>query len=108
MLILATIPVGVSGLALEHLFRTVLGKPVPAAIFLTVNGLILFGGERLRRRDPATATARPGVSRAPARAGRHAATAAMDGAGRPAARRASAPAEPACRPHPASDRRRAR
>jgi len=55
MLILATIPVGISGLALEHLFRTVLGKPVPAAMFLTLNGLILFGGERLRRRSPADA-----------------------------------------------------
>jgi len=53
ILILATIPVGISGLALEHLFRTVLGKPVPAAIFLTLNGLILYGGERLRRRGPA-------------------------------------------------------
>ena len=52
ILILATIPVGISGLALEHLFRTVLGKPVPAAIFLTLNGLILYGGERLRRRVP--------------------------------------------------------
>ena len=52
MLILATIPVGISGLALEHLFRTVLGKPIPAAIFLTLNGMILYGGERLRRRIP--------------------------------------------------------
>jgi len=52
ILILATIPVGISGLALEHLFRTVLGKPIPAAIFLTLNGLILYGGERLRRRVP--------------------------------------------------------
>ena len=55
MLILATIPVGISGLALEHLFRTVLGKPIPAAIFLTLNGVILYGGERLRRRAPAGA-----------------------------------------------------
>jgi undecaprenyl-diphosphatase len=62
MLILATIPVGVSGLALEHVFRTVLGKPVPAAIFLTLNGVILYGGERLRRR----AAASPGVSGRPA------------------------------------------
>jgi len=50
MLVLATIPVGVCGLALEHLFRTTLGKPVPAAIFLAINGVILYGGERLRRR----------------------------------------------------------
>ena len=55
MLILATIPVGISGLALEHLFRTVLGKPIPAAIFLTLNGVILYAGERLRRRAPAGA-----------------------------------------------------
>jgi undecaprenyl-diphosphatase len=53
LIILATIPVGVAGLLLEHTFRTVLGKPIPAAIFLTVNGVILYAGERLRRRDPA-------------------------------------------------------
>jgi undecaprenyl-diphosphatase len=53
LIILATIPVGIAGLLLEHTFRTVLGKPIPAAIFLTVNGVILFAGERLRRRDPA-------------------------------------------------------
>jgi undecaprenyl-diphosphatase len=50
MIIIATIPVGIAGLLLEHTFRTVLGRPVPAAIFLTVNGLILYGAERLRRR----------------------------------------------------------
>jgi len=61
MLILATIPVGISGLALEHLFRTVLGKPIPAAIFLTLNGVILYGGERLRRRAPA-GTGVPGAA----------------------------------------------
>jgi undecaprenyl-diphosphatase len=50
MIIVATIPVGIAGLALEHAFRTVLGRPVPAAVFLTLNGLILYGAERLRRR----------------------------------------------------------
>jgi undecaprenyl-diphosphatase len=50
MIILATIPVGIAGLALEHLFRTVFSKPVPTAVFLFLNGLILLGGERLRRR----------------------------------------------------------
>jgi undecaprenyl-diphosphatase len=50
LIVLATIPVGISGLALEHLFRTTLGKPVPAAVFLTLNGVILYAGERLRRR----------------------------------------------------------
>jgi undecaprenyl-diphosphatase len=53
LIIFATIPVGLSGLALEHLFRTTLGKPIPAAAFLMVNGVVLFAGERLRRRVPA-------------------------------------------------------
>lgn len=52
LIVLATIPVGLSGLALEHVFRTTLGKPVPAAIFLIINGIALYGGERMRRRTP--------------------------------------------------------
>ena len=50
MIIVATIPVGLTGLLLEHTFRTVLGRPIPAAIFLMVNGGILYGAELLRRR----------------------------------------------------------
>ena len=50
LIVIATIPVGVAGLLLEHLFRTTLGKPIPAAAFLLANGLVLFVGERLRRR----------------------------------------------------------
>src|SRR5215475_8952848 len=50
MIVIATIPVGLTGLLLEHTFRTVLGRPVPAAIFLIVNGGILYAAERLRRR----------------------------------------------------------
>jgi len=50
MIILATIPVGITGLLLEHTFRTVLGRPIPAACFLIVNGFILYGAELLRRR----------------------------------------------------------
>jgi undecaprenyl-diphosphatase len=52
LLILATIPVGVSGLLLEHTFRTVLGRPVQAALFLIVNGFVLAAGERMRRLAP--------------------------------------------------------
>ena len=55
LIVLATIPVGIAGLLLEHLFRTTLGRPVPAAAFLVANGLVLLAGERLRRRAPATA-----------------------------------------------------
>ena len=53
LIVLATIPVGVAGLALEHLFRTTLGKPIPAAAFLIANGVVVYVGERLRRRVPA-------------------------------------------------------
>ncbi|MDQ1741664.1 MAG: undecaprenyl-diphosphatase [Pseudonocardiales bacterium] len=50
LLVIATIPVGVTGLVLEHTFRTLFAKPVAAAAFLTVNGVILLAGEALRRR----------------------------------------------------------
>ena len=51
LLILATIPVGLAGLLLEHWFRTTLAKPSPTAVFLIINGFILLGAEYLRRRD---------------------------------------------------------
>lgn len=50
LLVVGTIPVGLAGLALEQLFRTTLGKPVPAAAFLLLNGIALYAGEVLRRR----------------------------------------------------------
>jgi undecaprenyl-diphosphatase len=52
MIVIATIPVGLTGVALEHTFRTIFAKPIAAAVFLFINGLVLFGGERLRRRQP--------------------------------------------------------
>ncbi|MDT0261739.1 undecaprenyl-diphosphate phosphatase [Jatrophihabitans sp. DSM 44399] len=54
LLVLGTIPVGLVGLVGEHWFRTTLAKPVPTAIFLIVNGLVLFVAEQLRRSDPST------------------------------------------------------
>jgi undecaprenyl-diphosphatase len=50
LIILATIPVGLAGLAFEHVFRVIFGKPAYAAVFLIINGLILLAGERFRRR----------------------------------------------------------
>jgi undecaprenyl-diphosphatase len=50
MIVIATIPVGLTGVALEHTFRTLLAKPVAAAVFLFINGLVLLLGERLSRR----------------------------------------------------------
>ncbi|MGH3540015.1 MAG: undecaprenyl-diphosphate phosphatase [Pseudonocardiaceae bacterium] len=55
LLIVGTIPVGICGLLLEHLFRTTLGRPIPAAAFLIANGVVLYIGELLRRRADATA-----------------------------------------------------
>ncbi len=50
LIIIATIPAGIIGLALEHQLRTLTAKPEVAAIFLMVNGCLLFGAERYRRR----------------------------------------------------------
>jgi undecaprenyl-diphosphatase len=50
LIVVASIPTGLLGLALEHPIRVALAKPAAAAIFLIVNGAILLGAERLRRR----------------------------------------------------------
>ena len=50
LIVVATIPVGLMGLALEHALRVLFAKPLAAAVFLTLNGLVLLAGERLRRR----------------------------------------------------------
>lgn len=50
LIIIASIPTGILGLALEHVARTATAKPEVAAIFLVVNGFILFGAQRLTER----------------------------------------------------------
>jgi len=55
LIVLATIPVGLTGLVFEHTLRTIFAKPLSAAVFLTINGLVLLAGERLRRRVPVAA-----------------------------------------------------
>jgi len=50
MIILATIPVGLVGLVAEHAFRVLFGKPILAGVFLIVNGVILYCGEKFRPR----------------------------------------------------------
>ncbi len=52
LLVLATIPVGLAGLLFEGLLRDFLGKPVPAAIFLTLNGGVLYAAEKFSHRKP--------------------------------------------------------
>jgi undecaprenyl-diphosphatase len=52
LLIVGTIPAGLLGLLLEHPLRKAFASSQSAAIFLTLNGLLLYGAERLRRRPP--------------------------------------------------------
>jgi len=73
LIIIATVPVGITGLALEHTFRTLFAKPLAAAIFLTINGLILLAGERLRRTAPVDEDEQAEVLE-PVPAGRHGGT----------------------------------
>lgn len=51
LVIIATVPVGVLGLLLEHPLRTLFAKPLAAGLFLTLNGVVLIAGEVLRRRN---------------------------------------------------------
>jgi undecaprenyl-diphosphatase len=50
LIIVASIPAGLFGLVFEHQLRTLTAKPEIAAIFLMVNGCVLFAAERFRRR----------------------------------------------------------
>jgi undecaprenyl-diphosphatase len=62
LLVITTIPAGILGLAFEKALRTVFAKPEAAAIFLTLNGVLLFVGERLRRRSVARVAANSTVA----------------------------------------------
>jgi undecaprenyl-diphosphatase len=52
IIIIGTIPAGILGIALEHKLRGLFASPTSAAIFLTINGLLLLAVERFRRRAP--------------------------------------------------------
>jgi len=52
LLVAGTIPAGVIGLLLENPLRTLFASPQTAAIFLTLNGVLLLIFERFRRRPP--------------------------------------------------------
>lgn len=53
-LVVGTIPVGILGVIFEVPVRRLFGSPGPAALFLIVNGLVMFAGEALRRRQHQT------------------------------------------------------
>jgi undecaprenyl-diphosphatase len=83
MIILATIPVGIAGLVLEHDFRVYFSKPILTALFLALNGVILLAGEQARKRRVALDEQQSAADRETA--GREMAAAARPGAGRHAA-----------------------
>jgi undecaprenyl-diphosphatase len=64
LIIAASIVTGIIGIALEHTARVATGKPEIAAIFLVINGFILFLAQWLTRRSEVRALARrEGVKR---------------------------------------------
>lgn len=58
LIIIATIPAGLFGLAFERSLRLVFAKPLAAAIFLMINGLILLLGDRLAKAAKARAASK--------------------------------------------------
>jgi undecaprenyl-diphosphatase len=52
LLVVGTVPAGLLGLLLEHALRDLFASGRSAAFFLIVNGVMLYGAERLRRRAP--------------------------------------------------------
>lgn len=59
LIVAGTIPVALAGLALEKMFRTTLGKPIPAAVFLILNAVTLYAAEVLRKRGSRAALPDP-------------------------------------------------
>jgi undecaprenyl-diphosphatase len=52
LLVVGTVPAGLLGLLLEHALRDLFASGRSAAFFLILNGFMLYGAERLRRRAP--------------------------------------------------------
>jgi undecaprenyl-diphosphatase len=64
LIIAASIPTGILGIALEHVARVATAKPEIASIFLVVNGFVLFTAQRLATRaEVRTLARREGVKR---------------------------------------------
>ncbi len=57
LLVVGTIPAGLLGLLFENALRMLFASAQSAALFLVVNGLLLYGAERLRRRAPVSTAA---------------------------------------------------
>jgi undecaprenyl-diphosphatase len=59
LLVVGTVPAGLLGLLFQDSLRTVFASAQSAAFFLMLNGVMLYGAERLRRRAPVVETADP-------------------------------------------------
>ena len=57
LIVCATIPVLILGFVLQNPLQDLFAKPLAAACFLTLNGLMLLAGERVRRRSEVRALA---------------------------------------------------
>jgi undecaprenyl-diphosphatase len=57
LLVVGTIPAGLLGLLLEDNLRSLFASAQSAAFFLILNGVMLYGAERLRRRAPVAESA---------------------------------------------------
>ena len=68
LLVVGTIPAGILGLVLEKPIRALFATPLIPAVFLIVNGLVLFTAERLRRRQRTAVGAQLSASAGTARA----------------------------------------
>jgi undecaprenyl-diphosphatase len=62
LLVVGTIPAGLLGLLLEHALRSAFASARSAAFFLILNGIMLYGAERLRRRAPVPESTDPEAS----------------------------------------------
>jgi undecaprenyl-diphosphatase len=58
LLVIGTIPAGMIGLVLEKRLQRLFAAPRDVAVFLVLNGLLLYLAERLRKRSPARANVR--------------------------------------------------
>ena len=62
LLVVGTVPAGILGLLFQDSLRTVFASAQSAAFFLMLNGVMLYGAERLRRRAPVVETSDPVAS----------------------------------------------
>jgi undecaprenyl-diphosphatase len=51
LLVAGTIPVGIFGVLFQSSVRGLFASPIPVAIFLMINAVVMFAGEALRRRQ---------------------------------------------------------